>query len=125
MTTGELIGKIAEEKGINLRQLAISANINYSTLYAIVKRGSQNISREFLKKIADVLEVSEDYLRQAKPIDTVMTEAELRILHTINGIVGIVDKEEREEKLYYINSFLEANRIFLNDSFCAIKKGVK
>lgn len=122
MTTGELIGKTAAEKGINLRQLAISADINYSTLYAIVKRGSQNVNHEILVRVARVLCVPVSYLKQSGLPDEAITEAEIQIHNTINGIVGLAVGEEREEMLYYINSFLEANRNFLESSYRAIKR---
>lgn len=57
MNTGARIGELAREKGINLHQLAVKAGVSYNTIYAIVKRGSQRINIENLKKIANVLGV--------------------------------------------------------------------
>lgn len=58
MSIGERIGLFASEKGINLRQLAIKADISYNTLYSIVKRKSSRVDYETMQKIADALEVS-------------------------------------------------------------------
>lgn len=57
MQTGELIGNLAKEKGINLRQLSIKADVPYNTLYAIVKRKSSRVDVETLLKIAKALDV--------------------------------------------------------------------
>ena len=58
MKTGEIIGAIADQKGLNLHQLATLAGIPYNTLYAIVKRNSARVESDTLQKIAAVLEVS-------------------------------------------------------------------
>lgn len=57
MQTGEIIGNLAKEKGINLRQLSIKADVPYNTLYAIVKRKSSRVDVETLLKIAKALGV--------------------------------------------------------------------
>ena len=58
MKTGELIGIMAKDQGISLRQLAINAGIPYNTLYAIVKRKSTRIEPDTLQAIADALGVT-------------------------------------------------------------------
>lgn len=62
MNTGEIIGLFAEQRGLNLRQLAINAEIPYNTVYAIVKRKSKRIDSETLQRIAAALGVSVDSL---------------------------------------------------------------
>lgn len=57
MKTGEIIGELARKKNINLRQLAIKADVPYNTLYAIVKRKSDRIDPGTLQRIADALGV--------------------------------------------------------------------
>lgn len=57
MQTGEIIGNLSKEQGINLRQLAIKAEVPYNTLYAIVKRKSSRVDTETLIKIAKALGV--------------------------------------------------------------------
>lgn len=58
MSIGERIGLFANEKGINLRQLALKAGISYNTLYSIVKRKSSRVDYETTQRIADALEIS-------------------------------------------------------------------
>jgi transcriptional regulator with XRE-family HTH domain len=57
LQTGEIIGNLSKEQGINLRQLAIKAEVPYNTLYAIVKRKSSRVDTETLIKIAKALGV--------------------------------------------------------------------
>lgn len=57
MTTGENIGRLAQEKGISLHKLSDKADVPYTTLYSIVKRKSDKIDVETLKKIALALDL--------------------------------------------------------------------
>lgn len=57
MKPGEIIGKLAHKKNINLRQLAIKSDVPYNTLYAMVKRKSERIEPGSLQRIAAALEV--------------------------------------------------------------------
>lgn len=57
MTTGEIIEKLAQARGINLHQLAIKAGVPYNTLYATVKRKSSRIGGKTLQAVADALDV--------------------------------------------------------------------
>lgn len=54
---GERIGAIAKRNNISLRQLAIKADVPYTTLYAIVTRKSNRVKRETLEKIAIALDI--------------------------------------------------------------------
>ena len=67
MNTGEAIGILAKEKGFNLRQLAVKAEVPYNTLYAIVKRKSSRIDIKTLRRIANALEVSIDDIEPFTP----------------------------------------------------------
>ena len=67
MNTGEAIGILAKEKGFNLRQLAVKAEVPYNTLYAIVKRKSSRIDGRTLSRIASALEVSIEDLEPFTP----------------------------------------------------------
>lgn len=62
---GERIGFLAERNHINLRQLAIKADVPYTTLHAIVRRKSNRIQRETLEKIAKALGVTTHFLSSA------------------------------------------------------------
>jgi len=57
LQTGEIIGNLAKEQGINLHQLSIKAGVPYNTLYAIVKRKSSRVDTETQIKIAKALGV--------------------------------------------------------------------
>ena len=57
MGIGKQIGILCKEGGISLRQLALKADIPYSTLYSAVKRDSNGIDSEILKRIAVALGV--------------------------------------------------------------------
>lgn len=81
MGIGKRIGLICQEEGISLRQLAIKAKIPYSTLYSAVKRDSNGIDSEALKRIAEALDVdlvsllmSDDDLAELLPSDSEIDE---------------------------------------------------
>ena len=57
MTTGERIGILAKEKGINLHKLSVMIGISYDTLYSIVKRKSKKVDAKIIDRIAEVLKV--------------------------------------------------------------------
>lgn len=61
MTLGEIIQSIREEKDMSQKELAQKINISYSVMNRI-ESGERPARDEELKKIADVLEVSTDYL---------------------------------------------------------------
>lgn len=57
ITTGQRIGEIADQKGINLHKLADKAGVSYNTLYSIVKRKSDKVDMATIRKIALALDV--------------------------------------------------------------------
>lgn len=117
MTVGEKIQREAALKGYNIRQLALSAEVNYSTLYAIIKRKSKNVDPTILERIAEVLDVTPEYFLDSVEHRIELTDAELVVLETISGICGIKEGKEREDMLYLINDFLEANHKFLTNIY--------
>lgn len=58
MGTGKRIGDECKRQGLTLRQLAIKADIPYSTLYSAVKRDSDGMTLELLKRISHALNMS-------------------------------------------------------------------
>lgn len=62
MTAGERIKKVAEERGLSLRKVAIKAQIPYNTLYAIVSRKSNRVDIGTIQSIADALDVDIRYI---------------------------------------------------------------
>lgn len=73
MGIGKRIGDLCAKRGINLRKLAINADVPYTTLYSAVKRDSDGMDTETLKKIADALGVGPAAL-YGWQIDTVTTQ---------------------------------------------------
>lgn len=61
-TVGERIEEQASKAGLNLRKLAIKANVPYNTVYAIVKRKSQNVNPVTIMRIAYALGINPRYL---------------------------------------------------------------
>lgn len=66
MAIGKLIKKIAEEQGRSIKWLSSQTGINENTLYAIIKRDSDNITQENIEKISEAFELSAvDFLTYA------------------------------------------------------------
>lgn len=57
MGTGKRVGDECKRQGLSLRQLAIKADIPYSTLYSAVKSDSDGITLDVLKRIAVALNI--------------------------------------------------------------------
>ena len=57
MTSGEKIYALIKKKNLNMHKLAELSGVSYSTIYAIVKRNSENISSAVAIKLANALEV--------------------------------------------------------------------
>lgn len=57
MGIGKRIERECINKGLNIRQLALKADVPYSTLYSAIKRDSSGIDMEALKRIAGALDV--------------------------------------------------------------------
>lgn len=63
MTTGGRIKAAAQEKGINLHQLAVRSGIPYNTVYSIVARDAETVKWETLEKLATALNTTPTYLQ--------------------------------------------------------------
>lgn len=116
MAIGERIGKIAKSKQIPLRQIALSAGISYNTLYAIVKRNSDRIEYETLKKIADVLDTTPAYLIGWNDAEKML----LNSGHSINDIAveldiptEILDQIIRDNDVKAMEEIVKAVEIFV------------
>lgn len=62
MNIAERIEQLMQTKGINRHQLSLSADIPYTTLDGIHKKGGENIKLTTLIKLTDYFNVSTDYL---------------------------------------------------------------
>ena len=69
MGIGERIRVLCARKGLSIRQLAIKAGVPYTTLYSAVRRNSDSMDTEALKKVASALGID--------PIRLVIDEDEL------------------------------------------------
>ena len=58
MGIGKRIGEECARHGLTIRQLSLKANIPYSTLYSAIKRDSDGMDFETVKKLAAVLVMS-------------------------------------------------------------------
>lgn len=93
MTIGERIEKVVKSQNISLRELSKRAEIPYTTLYSIVKRGSKKLSHETISKLADALGVRESQLTSDGSI-RVSTDSTIAALQekVVNGTA--TDKEK-------------------------------
>ena len=82
MTVGERIEKVAKSQGISLRALSERAEMPYSTLYSIVKRGSTRLSHENIVKLANALGVS---------VNELSPDASIRV----NGAPEMVELQQK------------------------------
>lgn len=57
MGVGNRIEALCADKGLSIRKLALTADVPYSTLYSAIKRNSNRIDLDTLKKIANALGV--------------------------------------------------------------------
>lgn len=62
MGIGKRIGTICAQHGMSIRQLAIKAGVPYTTMYSAIKRDSDSMDFETLKKIANALGVEIEWL---------------------------------------------------------------
>ena len=121
MSIGEQIGLFANEKGINLRQLALKAGISYNTLYSIVKRKSSRVDYETMKKIADALGISLSELVGMNPavdIPENRSACDAAAKMMLEAELSMKNKGEDRIAFFYKNlntdGKLEASKCFLN-----------
>lgn len=76
MTTEERIDQLMLDRGINKSQLSKGANIPYTTIDGIFKKGAHNIKLSTLLKLADYFHVTLDYLVGRSDNDFTPTELE-------------------------------------------------
>ena len=114
---GELIGRLAKQKGISLRSLAAKTGMNYQTLYAAVKRKSSSIKPEYLPKLAAELDVSVEYLTGIEnPYDD-LTYSEKELLRSIYHILDSVNPLDRRDMAHHIAYFLEQQKDLIVQTF--------
>lgn len=130
MTIGEIIQHLRDDKGLNQKELAEKVGLSHSVMNRI-ELGTRPARDEELKKIAEVLDVSLDYLMGASDIrnpyikqnikindkqetsfpDEFSTPEEaIKFLLEQNVIMGFggfdIDKLSDEEKVEFANELL-------------------
>lgn len=97
MGVGSRIEMLCMDKGLSIRQLALKSGVPYSTLYSAIKRDSNGIDTDTLKKIAAALGVSWYELfsdipeEQADIINAQMNE----VIESLNGQVKLMSPPPR------------------------------
>lgn len=119
---GELIGRLAKQKGISIRKLASNVGMNYQTLYATVRRKGDSVNPKYIPLLAKELEVSEGYLTGIEnPYDD-LTYYERELLNSIGHILSGVDQFDRGDLSLHIAFFLEQQRDLILQTFIQTKQ---
>lgn len=108
MTTGENIGRLAKERDISLRKLSVKADVPYTTLYSIVRRKSDKIDIDILKKIAGALDLHPIEVMGRDSADMVLYGMEL--LERAENITG-----RQEEFDFYIKGLSVRENALFNE----------
>lgn len=97
MAIGKLIKRIAEEQGRSIKWLSAQTDINENTLYAIIKRDSDNITQENIEKISAAFELSTiDFLNYA--LDEASKSKDLKAYGVlIDKYIDAMDKHVQSE----------------------------
>jgi len=105
MKIGKVIQLIREKKGINQKELADKINISYSVMNRI-ESGERPVRDEEIKNIANVLDVSTDYLLGAENRTTETKKGvKIPVLGSISAgvpieaVTDIIDYEEITEEM--------------------------
>jgi len=105
MNTGEIIQKFADEQGMNLRQLAIKANIPYSTLHGIVSRNSSKVNSKTLHSIAVALQVPDFMLYSSREETPAPPQAQDDAFNLCNGYIARVAALACVASLYHSSDY--------------------
>ena len=84
MNAGERIGVLAKERNINLHQLAVKADVPYSTVYALVSRKSKRIESVTLEKLVAALAVSAGDITGYYPQESIESNEDMDAIVSAN-----------------------------------------
>ena len=87
MNIAERLDQLMQIRGINRNQLSKAANIPYTTLDGISKRGCDNVKLSTLIKLADYFDVSIDYLVGRSSVD----EFDMMEYHELRSFVRYLE----------------------------------
>lgn len=126
MGSGARIGKIAQEKGVSLKELSRRVEVPYTTLYHIVKRDSK-IDYDLSIRLAQALGISvadlyggciTDFVERSAQERTTEAQKERQTaLHKIDRILGEMNAKgikvvvERVEELSHVPEYQKRNPI--------------
>ena len=93
MGVGNRIEALCADKGLSIRKLALTADVPYSTLYSAIKRNSNGIDLDTLKKIASALGVHYSILLTDSPEEQALftSDSDTTRVHMLRG--NIVARE--------------------------------
>ena len=97
MGVGNRIEALCADKGLSIRKLALKADVPYSTLYSAIKRDSNGIDTDTLKKIAAALGVewyeliSDNPHEQAAMVNQRINE----VVESLNGQIKVAPSPSR------------------------------
>lgn len=74
MNIADRLSLLMKETDINLSQLSKGANVPYTTLDGIFKKGCENIKLSTMIKLADYFDISLDYLSGRDDSDFTLSE---------------------------------------------------
>lgn len=118
LTTGEKIGILAKEKGINIHKLSVMIGISYDTLYSIVKRKSKKVDVKIIDRIAEVLNVGYRFEGEEIIFYPFVDTIETATSSTINSSQGMISNSDKENNTENLNEFelqLFASNTFARD----------
>lgn len=100
MGVGSRIEMLCADKGLSIRQLSLKSGVPYSTLYSAIKRDSNGIDTDTLKKIAAALGVSWYELLSDNPEEQadMINERIDDVISSLNGQIGRVSPPQRNPK---------------------------
>lgn len=101
MGYGLRLKEILEEKNMSVRELAKMANINYNTLYAIIRRDA-SVRYDHAIRIASILDIDVSEICKINPYD--VGETLPNLLNEYGGLLTQVNKNSYEK--YRLDSVL-------------------
>ena len=109
MTTFERIKNISKQRGISIKELSKRVGVGESTIY---KWKNQEPKSEYLKKVADYLDVSTDYLlgKTETPGTTANQVTETELEEALKGAMTWNGQPLTEQDKEAVRIFLEGRK---------------
>lgn len=120
-TFGEKVAKVIEKRGMTIRQLSIHAGIPYSTVYGIVKNGSQRVCEDTKRKIATALDFSLNELETSNSFK--LTPADIALIDAVEESYFELTLEEREKIKQLLAVMIRDSAPFYKKLVRAVERG--